>query len=285
MKKFFLFLFIPLIFVGCESIATQGDISSVKERVSNIQERVFNVEKDFYSTSKAIAGKFSEIQNDYNDKIDTLNSKIETIKKDRAIIVEKLSSLEDEINLLKGKIDETNYNLDKKINEQKEGFETYKVETKRDIEGLKKTYNDIISSIATLNNSITLIQKDLSALRKSQEEIVKNIEKISDAVNKNSLKNTQIEKKLNKNSRIFLNELTKQESQIHFLKSKISQIEKTGIYGEEKLLKRGKKYYVVKKGDYLGKIARKFHTTVKKIKKANKLKSDIIYPNQKLLIP
>jgi len=278
MKKYFLFLFIPLIFVGCESIATKDDISSVKEKVSY-------VEKDLYSTSKAIAGKFSEIENDYNEKIDALNSKIETIKKDRAVIVEKLSSLENEVNLVKGKIDETNYNLDKKINEQKEGVETYKVETKRDIEGLKKTYNDIISSIATLNNSITLIQKDLSALRRSQEEIVKNIEKISDAVNKNSLKNTQIEEKLNKNSRIFLDELTKQESQIHFLKNKISQIETTGISGEKVLSKNGKKYYVVKKGDYLGKIARKFHTTVKKIKKANKLKSDIIYPGQKLLIP
>ena len=278
MKKYFLFLFLPLVFVGCESIATKEDISSVQEKISY-------VEKDLYSTSKAIAGKFSEIENDYNDKIDALDSKIETIKKDRAVIVEKLSSLENEINLLKGKIDETNYNLDKKINEQKEGLETYKVETKRDIEGLKKTYNDIISSIAALNSSITLIQKDLSALRKSQEEIVKNIEKISDAVNKNSLKNVQIEEKLNKNSRIFLDELTRQESQIHFLKNKISQIEKTGISGEEVISKSGKEYYVVKKGDYLGKIARKFHTTVKKIKKANKLKSDIIYPGQKLLIP
>ncbi len=278
MRKFFLFLFIPLVFVGCESIATKDDISSVQEKVSY-------VEKDLYSTSRAIAGKFSEIENDYNDKINKLNSKIETIKKDRAVIVEKLSSLENEINLLKGKIDEINYNLDKKISEQKEGLGTYKLETKRDIEGLKKTYNDIISSIATLNNSITLIQKDLSALRKSQEEIVKNIEKISDAVNKNSLKNVQIEEKLNKNSRIFLDELTRQESQIHFLKSKISQIEKTGISGKEELLESGKRYYIVKKGDYLGKIAKKFHTTVKKIKKANKLKSDIIYPNQKLLIP
>ena len=278
MRKFFLFLFIPLVFVGCESIATKDDISSVQEKVSY-------VEKDLYSTSRAIAGKFSEIENDYNDKINTLNSKIETIKKDRAVIVEKLSSLENEINLLKGKIDETNYNLDRKINEQKEGLETHKVEIKRDIEGLKKTYNDIISSIATLNNLLTLIQKDLSALKKSQEEIVKNIKKLSDAVNKNSLKNVQIEKKLDKNSRIFLDELTKQESQIHFLKSKISQIEKTGISGKEILSKNGKKYYIVKKGDYLSKIARKFHTSVRKIKKANKLKSDVIYPNQKLLIP
>jgi len=277
MRKGFLFLFIPLVFVGCESIVTKNDISSVQEKVSS-------VEKDFYSTSKAIASKFSEIENDYNDKINALNSKIDTIKRDRAVIVEKLSSLENEINLLKGKIDETNYNLDKKICEQKEGLETYKVETKIDIDGLKKTYNDIISSIATLNNSITIIQKDLSALRKSQEEIVKNIKKLSEAVNKNSLKNIQIEEKLNKNFQVFLDELTKQESQIHFLKNKISQIENTGISVEE-VSKSGKRYYIVKKGDYLSKIAKKFHTSVKKIKKVNKLKSDIIYPNQKLLIP
>jgi membrane-bound lytic murein transglycosylase D len=43
--------------------------------------------------------------------------------------------------------------------------------------------------------------------------------------------------------------------------------------------------YKVKKGDNLRYLARKFHTSYSKIKKLNKLKSDMIYLNQKLIIP
>ncbi|MBM7570625.1 3D domain-containing protein [Aquibacillus albus] len=44
------------------------------------------------------------------------------------------------------------------------------------------------------------------------------------------------------------------------------------------------KEYQVKKGDNLWTIARNYDTTVKKLKELNNLKSDIIYPNQKLQI-
>jgi len=43
--------------------------------------------------------------------------------------------------------------------------------------------------------------------------------------------------------------------------------------------------YRVKKGDNLRYIAKKFHTTVAKIKKANNIKNDLIYQRQKLIIP
>jgi cell wall-associated NlpC family hydrolase len=43
--------------------------------------------------------------------------------------------------------------------------------------------------------------------------------------------------------------------------------------------------YTVKKGDSLYKIARKFHTTVKKIKRLNGLRSNILRPGQKLIVP
>lgn len=42
--------------------------------------------------------------------------------------------------------------------------------------------------------------------------------------------------------------------------------------------------YIVKKGDTLSKIAKKQHTTVQQLKKINKLKSDKIHTNQKLII-
>ena len=43
--------------------------------------------------------------------------------------------------------------------------------------------------------------------------------------------------------------------------------------------------YTVKKGDTLGAIARRNGTSVKALKRANGLKSDLIYINQKLTIP
>jgi LysM repeat protein len=43
--------------------------------------------------------------------------------------------------------------------------------------------------------------------------------------------------------------------------------------------------YIVKKGDSLAKIAKKFKTTVRKIKRLNGLRSSIIYPGQRLIVP
>lgn len=45
-------------------------------------------------------------------------------------------------------------------------------------------------------------------------------------------------------------------------------------------------YYIVKKGDWLRKIAKMFNTTWKKLQELNQLKNpDLIYPNQKILLP
>jgi membrane-bound lytic murein transglycosylase D len=58
---------------------------------------------------------------------------------------------------------------------------------------------------------------------------------------------------------------------------------------ELKRLPPEKKYFVgwykVKRGDSLYSIARKFNTSVKKIKSANKLRSNLIHPGKQLLIP
>lgn len=48
---------------------------------------------------------------------------------------------------------------------------------------------------------------------------------------------------------------------------------------------RNSKLYVVKKGDNLYKIARKFGVSIKKIMRANSLKRKTIFPNQKIRIP
>jgi LysM repeat protein len=45
------------------------------------------------------------------------------------------------------------------------------------------------------------------------------------------------------------------------------------------------KYYVVKKGDNLSRIANKYKTSVKALQLKNKLKTDFLQIGQKLLIP
>jgi membrane-bound lytic murein transglycosylase D len=56
-----------------------------------------------------------------------------------------------------------------------------------------------------------------------------------------------------------------------------------------KRLPPAKKYFIgwykVRRGDSLYSIARKFNTSVKKIKKANKLRSNLIHPGKRLIIP
>lgn len=62
-----------------------------------------------------------------------------------------------------------------------------------------------------------------------------------------------------------------------------------GCIGDQRIRKQKvrpqKKIYVVKKGDTLSKVARKFGTSAASIKKANKLKLDTISVGQRLTIP
>ncbi len=51
------------------------------------------------------------------------------------------------------------------------------------------------------------------------------------------------------------------------------------------LLDENSKEYIIKPGDSLSKIARKFHTTVELLKKSNRLKSDTIRAGRKLKVP
>ena len=48
--------------------------------------------------------------------------------------------------------------------------------------------------------------------------------------------------------------------------------------------KDSKKIYVVKSGDTLGEIAKRFGTTIQAVRTANKMKNDMIHPGQKLVV-
>jgi len=278
MKKFIipLTLISFLIFSGCADIATKDDIDIVKEKVSN-------VEDNFSVTVKQIAERFQNIENDYNQKITNLNNNLKELSDKILVLNNEINSLKEEIKLIKGKIDELKFEYDEKLKKVSDDYTEKNLETKRDIEGLKKAYNDLITTISNLNKNFTSIQSDIISLRDLQSKIVENYKDLPQKIE-------NIEKRIDENNQIILEELTKHESEIYQLKKEISTKEILGKEIEEKPLKsilkteKGK-YYIVQKGDYLTKIAQKFNTSVSEIKKLNDLKSDTVYPGQKLLIP
>ncbi len=273
MKKFIILLpsISLLIFSGCVDIATKDDIDIVKEKVSN-------VEDDFYATVKQIAERFQNIENDYNQKITNLNNNLKELSDRILVLNNEINSLKEEIKVMKGKIEELKFVYDEKLKKMSDENTEKNIETKRDIEGLKKAYNDLITTISNLNKNFTSVQTDIINLRDLQMKIVESYKDLPQRIEK-------IEKKIDESNQIILEELTKHESEIYQIKKEISAKEK-----EEKPLKstlktEKERYYIVQKGDYLTKIAQKFNTSVSEIKKLNNLKSDTVYPGQKLLIP
>ena len=273
MKKFIILLtsLSFLIFSGCADIATKDDIDIVKEKVGNIED-------DFYATFKQMSEKFQNIENDYNQKITNLNNNIKELSDKILVLNDEISSLKEEIKVIRGKIEELRFEYDEKLKKMSDENTEKNLETKRDIEGLKKAYNDLITTTSNLNKNFTLIQTDIMNLRDLQV-------KIAEVYKDLPLRIEKIEKKIDENNQIILEELTKHESEIYQLKKEILQKNTEEKFLKSILKPEKEKYYIVQKGDYLTKIAKKFNTSVNEIKKLNNLKSDKIYPGQKLLIP
>jgi len=284
---------------GCETIATKDDIGNVQSKVSDVQD-------DFYATSMAISERFQAIETntderfssvekdirELSEKADRLSSDTGSLSEQKALLSTGLSSINSEIRKVYGKIDELDYKFGEEIKKAEISSQQKDFEVRRDIEGLKKTYNDIISSISALSKNLSAIQNDMMSINKSQQVITDSVNKVAADVERNAAQNASIEKAFKKNTDIFLNELTRQESEIFVLKKKIEGLEKiassgalTSGTGELLEISSGKKYYTVKKGDYLGKIAGNYKTSVRAIKAANNLKRDTIYIGQKLVIP
>jgi len=268
-----LFCMCLLVFAGCETIATQSDVETVKEKVTY-------VEGDLYATTQAIAERLKTIEETTNSRFSVTTEKIDTLSKECATLAEEISSIRTDIKQLQGKIDEVDFRYSEQIKSEKESAQTKEFEVRRDIEGLKKTYADIITSISTLNKNLSSLQTDVLTINRSQVAIADSLNRLSADVEKIREQNTTLEQKLGANITVFLDELTRQESEIVHLKSLIEPTQTP----ESKSNTSGKTY-VVKSGDTLGKIAEKFKTSTNAIKKKNNLKNDTVYTGQKLIIP
>jgi len=257
-----------LYLTGCGTIAKKEELISVREEVLLTRE---NLEANLSFSEKKTDRKFEDVE--------------ETLKKlseERTPLSESIDSLKTEIRNLTGKIQEIDYYFKETVEKNKSGQESKNIEFKRDIESLKKSQTDFITSLSSLSKGLSSIQNNLLNLKKSQVQMLDAVKKISGKVAENTSGNAELEKRVEKNIKVLLNEIVRQEKAVVALKKQLGEI------SEEKsiVIKTGGiTYYTVKKGDYLSKIAKKFNTSVRALKKANKLKKDTIYPRQKLKIP
>jgi len=253
-----------ILFAGC--IATQSDMDIVEKKVTY-------VEDDLFAASEAIAERFKRSDDETNRRFADVQEKLDELSKERASLAEDISAVNSEIRKLSGKIDETGYKLSEQVKAERDINQKTDFEIRRDIDGLKKTYTDIITSIASLNTSLTAIQGDILSVNKSQVAIAETLNRLSADMIKIEERISSTEQKMNANMQIFLDELTRQESEIFYLRNVVDK----PVAPE--------KTYVVKSGDSLGALAQRFNTTIDAIRKANNLKDNVIHPGQKLVLP
>ena len=290
-QKFLLFASVvctlSLLFTGCETIATKEDIGVVEHKVSNVQD-------DFYTTSKVISERLQNLETNTNERFSSVS---ENLIKEKAVISSQISLINDDIRKLYGKIDEIDYKFTEEMKKDRASVEQKDFEIRRDLEGLKKTYSDIIASISLLSKNLSSIQNDMLVINQAQIKIAESLNNISADVEKSTVKIGLLEEKIGKNIQVFLDELTRQESEIFSLKQEVANLKSelnitedvSPVKTEDKSQKSSStstsRYYTVKKGDTLGKIASQFKTTEKAIMEVNKLKKDTVYIGQKLIIP
>lgn len=254
---------------GC--VATQSDVDVVKEKVTY-------VEDDLYETSKVIANRLKTIEENSDSRFADIEERMAALSRERASLAEEISSLNSEIRRLHGEIDETEHLLTEQLKTERDINQKADFEIRRDMESLKKTYSDIITSISSLNTNLTVIQNDLLSVNKSQITIAESLNKLSSEVEKIAQNTVNTEQRMEANMQVFLDELTRQESEIIHLKSTLKPQTSSQTSSSAKT-------YVVKSGDSLGKIAEQFKTTISELKKHNNLKTDVIYTGQRLNLP
>ncbi|HOK79553.1 MAG TPA: LysM peptidoglycan-binding domain-containing protein [bacterium] len=198
---------------------------------------------------------------------------------------------------LKTQINDVKIAFDDSVQNQRKEFEIFRKNQEeknnqftQDIETLRKSQNDLIKTSVSLTDSMVNYQKDLLGIKTSMQQIATAMDSLStkDYIQKEEFENTkkEIYQQIEKIQQVLVSEITRQESEIFALKQALKLVEPRKNESSSQAKESAEKaYYVVKKGDTLSSIAKKYSTTKQKIKEANKMKTDSVKIGQKLLIP
>ncbi|MFN4226515.1 MAG: LysM peptidoglycan-binding domain-containing protein [Candidatus Ratteibacteria bacterium] len=253
-------------------VKTLNDFQNNLISLKDAQIKLSNIVEDNLKQLNALKEKFETIEN--------------TVKFQNKTLIDELTRHESEIFSIKREVFYINNDI-KEISKQ--GIKRND-EILGNIEILKKTYNDLISSSSNLMKSLSFFQDEIINIKNSMAKVDEEIKNLNRDISNLKKEIEMVKNTVNENNKIIIEEFMRHEKDISKLKEIITSetdisskidIEKVKSFEFEK----DNKIYIVQKGDYLSKIAEKFRVNVDEIKKVNNLKSDIIYPGQKLIIP
>lgn len=154
--------------------------------------------------------------------------------------------------------------LDERINRQENSYDS-----------LKKQQSTLMrDKVDAIAQQCQKLEQTIKELKNRQEHLNSQLEKVVTHSNETTTALTQHQKKLNELANISyqhthtLKELATLKGSLEFLVQSV----------------KGDKVHIVQSGDTLEKIAKRYHTTVDRLKKINQLKKDLIYTGQELII-
>ena len=224
------------------------------------------------------AGKIAKIE-------ESVKSIEKNIKENFKKIVEELTNHESQIIHIENEIKKDMASFKKSVDSAIEGIYS-------DVNSqLKKNFSVILSELSKHESSICNLEKRTSSIEdifKYRPEIVKTGENLDYLLEEEKKRleeeyKRELEKRLLFYAKIknLLDEISKYESQLAIYKAKIKLFESINL--DTSL--RPFKFYIVKKGDTLWKIARDFNTSVDYLKRLNGLDTDLIIVGQTLKVP
>ena len=224
------------------------------------------------------AGKIAKIE-------ESVKSIEKNIKENFKKIVEELTNHESQIIHIENEIKKDMASFKKSVDSAIEGVYS-------DVNSqLKKNFSVILSELSKHESSICNLERRTSSIEdifKYRPEIVKTGENLEYLLEEEKKRleeeyKRELEKRLLFYAKIknLLDEISKYESQLAIYKAKIKLFESINL--DTSL--RPFKFYIVKKGDTLWKIARDFNTSVDYLKRLNGLDTDLIIVGQTLKVP
>jgi len=224
------------------------------------------------------AGKIAKIE-------ESVKSMEKNIKENFKKIVEELTNHESQIIHIENEIKKDMASFKKSVDSAIEGIYS-------DVNSqLKKNFSVILSELSKHESSICNLEKRTSSIEdifKYRPEIVKTGENLEYLLEEEKKRleeeyKRELEKRLLFYAKIknLLDEISKYESQLAIYKAKIKLFESINLDTSLSPFK----FYIVKKGDTLWKIARDFNTSVDYLKRLNGLDTDLIIVGQTLKVP